>query len=130
MLVLWTKGPLLPQPNACAHIWVQGCKGKCLLHGDHPWPKSLASADLLGLCCTASSWMRACGHPGEPHQRLTRALRKLLCSSAMLPAAAGRQALVTPSSSAHPRPLFLRSFSLSQFTCWYLLLGELRLIFH
>ena len=55
MSVLWTKGRLPAPPNACAHIWLQGCKAKCLLHGDHPWPKCLAPADLLGLCCTASS---------------------------------------------------------------------------
>lgn len=35
MSVLWTKRRLPAPPNACAHIWLQGRRGKCLLHGDH-----------------------------------------------------------------------------------------------
>lgn len=106
MLVLWTKGHLLPPPNACAHIWVQGCKGKCLLHGDHPWPKSLASADLGPLLdcqqLDESLWAPG-GAPSSADSILRpRALRKLLCTSATLPAAARRQALVTPAPLPSP----------------------------
>lgn len=121
--VLWVKGHLPAPPDACAHSWLQGCKGKCLLHGDSPWPPCCASADMPGPlrhCHRLSESLWAPG--GAPPSRGIH-------SEATGPQGAGLQLGHTPCS--HPLPSLPHGASVHHsLSAWCLLLGELGLTLH